>query len=106
MDAGASPVGAAPEVGAVVVGGITVVGSAPVETPVGVDGSEIGGRTGGITPPVDVAAVLVKAGSVGRTTELGIPPVLPADEGTTGGISGVGSFGSSWEGSAGFSVGG
>jgi hypothetical protein len=109
---GSSPVGATPELGAVV-GSNTVVGSTPVgerivvgsspvgsttevgSSPVGsttevgrspvdtpTDSSEVDTMKGGITPPVGVEFSLVAVGAEGWTTVSGIPPVLPA-----GGVS-------------------
>lgn len=83
IEAGAWPVEAAPELGAVAVG----------------DASEVGRMTGGMTPPVEVPTVFDVVGSDGGITGLGIPPVLPTDEGTMVGFSGVGSFGSGTAGS-------
>jgi hypothetical protein len=91
-EAGASPVEAAPELGAVAVGDASDVGMT-------LGKSEVGRMTGGMTPPVEVSTVFDVVGSDGGITGLGIPPVLPTDEGTMVGFSGVGSFGSGTTGS-------
>jgi hypothetical protein len=102
-EAGAWPVGAAPELGAVAVGDASDVGDTTLgRSEAGrseVGKSEVGRITGGMIPPVDAPAVFDVAGSDGGITGLGMPPVLPTDEGTLLGFSGVGSFGSGTTGS-------